>query len=1595
MVNIGTLRGVLELDDKFSAQLTAASRNLDATSRKFSQMGSSLNSAGASLLPLSLGISAVGAGSLKMATDLNASLANVSAILTDLSGPQLDKVVGDMKGKIQGLAVDLGKSTNDIAGGMYEVISAFGYTNDTFGQLETSAKAGAAGLATTQEAFNFLTAVTKTYGDTSEEAFKKVADLGFQAVNYGQTTFPALAASIGEVAPIAKLAGVSMEEMFAVIATATGVTGNTAEVTTQMASAMNGLLAPSKTTREMFEDLGVASGEAMIKQYGFVGALQEVAKYSKETGTAILDILGRKEGFILAATLAGEQAGTFTKNLERMGEAARAGGNVVTEAFEKQTQGINKAGFTWAQFLSKMQVASQKFGDALLPILMQATPLMDGVVSAATAAATAFGKLPGPVQAFGVALGVAAIAAPVVLFFLGTAATAWGTLVSIVSAGTAAYVGNTAAVAANNAAVATNAAAVTAASTATKFAAGEQLAFHFGIERARDAMGRFTPTIWQAEQQLLPLSDAIVLSGTSATATTTKVGIFGRAVGLLGGPIGIAVGAIATLAGAWASFKGDWTRSFDVLIPPLGIFRAGLDSVYKALEPHKQLIKDVSSIINSTWILAMDGARKKLTEIGDYIRIGFNNAVSSLKSNIRELSGAMSGTLMSALNVMFPGLDKIIEMYNRAAKKANEWKDAIHSLAGRLKEQADNVGKEGLLPNKMNLTPSALPAGVGQSVAGSYSGSLQAVTSITGMLADMEKAVRALTGAQKEQIIAGDKYGMNAEGIAKALKVMGKEYEVAEEVIEAFLRTQTASAKEMTKSQEAIKALTEQLSGVDALNAASDYMKVLEKIGGVEKLTREEQQQGLQVLEEAIAKYNALGKTAPKAIVDTFIKLQAMNQKLSDSATALDILSGNMQMFAKPVGQGAAALEQFNKELDTFLNKPVLFSKPLDIAKWMEPLKGKPVFDIANPILENLKSVFAEIPNLLQKAFAGGGGWKGALQSIAVEFGQMFANQLTEGLKAAFGKNATGVNKGILSGAVKLGAAGAGLLSGIGAATSGAGTGGQLGMAAMGGLSVGSMAMAQGATLAASASLAGITAGIGAAVVAGVALYKSLAKPLWKKMGAEIGRDFGVEISEELAKQLAKDAKKLGSRQGAAILNLNSITDEGGGLNSGNIDKYTQKFRDLFVMLETGVFNAADAVKVLDANFQEFAEAGTDANGRISDGLREIIILTRKFGLESKQVTEYLKGQAQVALEGFNATVLGASSVTNKYQEWADAIKSAKDEIAKLQKEDPTGRDSDTQKRIKELQDKIKESEKLLKDARDSTIASGELTDLGIQAMAVMGAATAAGMPFFEALKQASPGLTALQKAYENLGISIDDAGLRALLVQNQILTGAPQLAAGIDGLTNSFIALSNMGMLNADTFAAMQRTAMQMYTRLQGESAKYGGTQEEVIRNALIPMQKYLHEAQKQAELLGIPLDANTQMLIDQSKELGIWKEEGPTGFQLVTDAIMEMTEELRNFISILTGIPREVGTTVRTDYENGVMPQPTAPPPSGVQKPGDGAGLPPNYDPNSPDWGHTSDSKLRDGVDDINRNLDRLYNNMPSMIGNATRDALRGAAV
>ena len=314
-------------------------------------------------------VTAAGTLAVKSAIDFEKGMANVGTLLD-----------GDVKGKLSSMgeslktiSKDTGVDLNNLSGGLYEVVSAFGESADSTKQLEIAAKAAKAGNAETSEAVKMLSAVTKGYGDTSAEAVGKAADLAFETVKLGQTSFPELASSMGAVIPLASTLKVSQEELFGAMATLTGVTGGTAEVTTQLKATMQGFMSPSAEMSAALKKMGYASGAAALESEGLGSILNKLKASVNGDEVAFAGLFSSVEAKNAVLALAGSQAENFVTKTDAMKNAAGA----AEGAFQQQNKSV-------AAMAGKIKnygaVMLTSIGEKALPVITDAlSKVMDAM----------------------------------------------------------------------------------------------------------------------------------------------------------------------------------------------------------------------------------------------------------------------------------------------------------------------------------------------------------------------------------------------------------------------------------------------------------------------------------------------------------------------------------------------------------------------------------------------------------------------------------------------------------------------------------------------------------------------------------------------------------------------------------------------------------------------------------------------------------------------------------------------------------------------------------------------------------------------------------------------------------------------------------------------------------------------------------------------------------------------------------------------------------------------------------------------------------------------------------------------------------------
>ena len=232
---------------------------------------------------------------------------------------------------IRGFTEDIGKlsiatrtESGLLAEGLYQTISA-GITNtsDAFKVLEVSANAARAGLTDTAVAVDGITSVINAFGLASSEA-DNISDAFFKTVELGKTRFEDISASIGNVAPLASQLGVSYQEVLAAGAALTTGGKTLSESLTGVRGIMNAILRPSQEAVDIAQELGIDFSVAALKAKGLSGFLRDLEIQAGGDVEVMGQLVGRVEGLQAVLALTGNQADTFTNNLNAIETSAGA-----------------------------------------------------------------------------------------------------------------------------------------------------------------------------------------------------------------------------------------------------------------------------------------------------------------------------------------------------------------------------------------------------------------------------------------------------------------------------------------------------------------------------------------------------------------------------------------------------------------------------------------------------------------------------------------------------------------------------------------------------------------------------------------------------------------------------------------------------------------------------------------------------------------------------------------------------------------------------------------------------------------------------------------------------------------------------------------------------------------------------------------------------------------------------------------------------------------------------------------------------------------------------------------------------------------------
>ena len=240
---------------------------------KITNLGNGMQKVGTAL---TVAVTAPLTAAAKKTTDLageyedSAAKLNTIADTTAVSADQLQK-------QSREVSDDMTTDWNDVNEAMYQYISA---TQDTVGAskaVKVAIMGHVGGFAdSAEQVVDGLTSIGNAYNMYGADKMEEISDKMLQTQNLGKTTLGEISKYIGQVAPLASQAGISIDELFGSIATLTASGIHTRSVMTGLKATFSNIIKPTTEAAAAAEALGLKFDAAALSEKGLGGMMKEI-----------------------------------------------------------------------------------------------------------------------------------------------------------------------------------------------------------------------------------------------------------------------------------------------------------------------------------------------------------------------------------------------------------------------------------------------------------------------------------------------------------------------------------------------------------------------------------------------------------------------------------------------------------------------------------------------------------------------------------------------------------------------------------------------------------------------------------------------------------------------------------------------------------------------------------------------------------------------------------------------------------------------------------------------------------------------------------------------------------------------------------------------------------------------------------------------------------------------------------------------------------------------------------------------------------------------------------------------------------------------
>lgn len=675
-INIATIRGRIELEDEFSAALSAASGKLQSFGTSIQKTARGIATVGVGLTAaITAPIVALGNTSVKAASDFESSFAGVRKTVdgTEKELSDLSDTIRSMSANVLPVAVDKLNAIGESAGQLgikipsmeefIDTIAKIGVTTDLSNQ---KAAEGFAQLGTVtdlqQDKFDNLGSALVALGNNMATTESKILNMavrmGSTATQAGFTASEilALSAAVASTGIRVQAGGTAIQQTLITIIQAIATGNDNLKIFADTAGLTIGEF------RRLFEEDGAEAFESFVKGLGSQG----------QQAFDTLDKLG----------LAGSGVTRTLTGLAGAGDLLEEAFDRSATAFRENTALSREAEIRFGTFASQMQQAKNQahdiaitLGNALIPVLLDVMEMLSPLSSVVKTLADRFSDLPDSAKKVIIVIaGIAATIGPL-LVAVGAMLAAWGALSAAIPvlggaiAGVVGFITGPVGII-----VALSALMLTFRPVREFIMDLATRAFSFLVSATEALVSSFR-TLWRATK-----SGRVFLSLLANFILGTVIAGMNLYISAV---VAAAEAIMSVVSGVveWVRGLADWQRVFDIAVEMVAIFTDEM------IELISKIVKGAIAFVEWSGIIGL--VKNNLIALGNVV-VSVGAGISALISKLLSLVGGLKG-IKSIISLVNPVLGVAISKLEDFAAQAAENIDRNELLEVSVGGVADSV----------------------------------------------------------------------------------------------------------------------------------------------------------------------------------------------------------------------------------------------------------------------------------------------------------------------------------------------------------------------------------------------------------------------------------------------------------------------------------------------------------------------------------------------------------------------------------------------------------------------------------------------------------------------------------------------------------------------------------------------------------------------------------------------------------------------------------------------------------------------------------------------------------------------------------------